>query len=73
MTRYAIFGAGPLGAFALDVEEAHIARSPAIEGVLEALDRDREGEPDVSWPPFGAAPDDLPPDFIRLTVGPGFL
>lgn len=73
MTRYAVFGAGPLAALALDADVAHVLRSPALEGALEALERDREGEPDISWPSFGRALINAPPDFTRLTVGPGFL
>jgi hypothetical protein len=73
MTRFAVFGAGPLAAFNLDADAAHILRSPALDGILEELEQDREGEADISWPLFGSGLTDARPDFTLLSVGPGFL
>lgn len=76
MTRYAVFGAGPLGALELDAGVARALDPAALRAALEALESNREGEPDAEWPSFSAAGLRAAAgvsDFTRLTVGPGLL
>jgi hypothetical protein len=76
MTRYAVFGAGPIWGLELDADVSRALDSRALQTALQNLERDREGEPDVEWPPFTAAGLRAAAglsDFTRLTVGPGLL
>ena len=76
MTRYAVFGAGPIWGLELDAEVSRALDSGALQAAVEALERDREGEPDAEWPPFtraGLRASAGLSDFTRLTVGPGLL
>lgn len=76
MTQFAVFGAGPFGALALEGGAARAPDPPALRTLLEVMARDRDGEPDVEWPPYsadGARAVAGLSDFTRLVVGPGLL